>query len=246
MTTHDDQPGAAGGHPEERSGGAQAPTGATAKAPSGIQTPGTGTYNYYEDDEAGYSTGDPTSLVAQHRSDEYYDELARERSPLAWNAGADLGLLVLRLALGALFLAHGAQKLFGAFGGPGSEGFAQALEKMGYQQAPVLSMVTGVTEFGAGALLVLGLFTPLAAAGILGVMANVVFSKLGAGFFETSGGFEFQAMLGAVALGLMFTGPGRVALDNGRAWYRRPVISGFLCLVLAAAASAVVLTVFHR
>lgn len=236
MTTHDDQSGA--GDPGEGPG--------TAKAPTGIQAPGAGTYNYYEDDDAGYSTGDPTSLVGQHRSDDYYDALARERRPQAWSAGADLGLLVLRLALGAMFLAHGAQKLFGAFGGPGSEGFARALEKMGYEQAPVLSMVTGVTEFGAGALLVLGLFTPLAAAGILGVMANVVFSKLGAGVFASGGGFEYEAMFGVVALALMFTGPGRVALDNGRAWYRRPVLTGFLCLILAAAASAVVLTVFHR
>ncbi len=203
---------------------------------------GAGSYNYYND--SGYSEVE-TAALQNRQSDEYYDELARQRAPYGWNAGADLGLLILRLMLGGVFLAHGAQKLFGAFGGPGPEGFEQALQKMGFQQSNVLALVTGGTELGAGALLVLGLFTPLAAAGVVGVMVNAVFLNLQSGFFAPSG-VEFPATLGAVALGLMFAGPGRVALDNGRSWFRRPVLSGFLCLLIAAGSSAGVLVFLHR
>jgi putative oxidoreductase len=209
----------------------------------GTQGPGGRGFNYYDDD-SGYTDTESTSLV-DHRSEQFYQELGGDRKRFGWNGGADLGLLIIRLSLGAVFLAHGAQKLFGVLGGPGPDGFAQMLTKMGFQQASTLSLVTGGTELGAGALLVLGLFTPLAAAGILGVMANVVATGLGAGFFAPSG-VEYPAVTAAMALGLMFIGPGRVALDYGRVWFRRPVTSGFICLVIAAGASAGVLLGLHH
>lgn len=259
MRIHEDRPGGAGGYPDDRNiGNARAGAGATppgrpaapatskvaqtAKVSHGAPTPGGSSYGFYDDD--GYS--DPAPLSEQSGTDDYYDDEPKHRKPFGWNAGADLGLLILRWSLGGLFLVHGAQKLFGVLGGPGSEGFAQMLQKMGYQQSPVLALVTGGTELGAGALLVLGLFTPLAAAGVLGVMANVVMLKLNKGFFVQQGGFEYEAMLGAMALGLMFTGPGRVALDFGRAWFRRPVLSGFISLLIAAGASAAVLILLHH
>ena len=242
MGQHDDLSGGA----DDRPGGA-----APGRHASGGQAPPpTSAYSYYVDegDDAGYDADDATSSIP-HRPGEgpdYYDELARQRRPLPWTAGADLGLLVLRLSIGALFLAHGSQKLFGVLGGPGSLGFARALQGMGFQQAGTLSLVTGTTELASGALLVLGLFAPLAAAGIVGLMANAVFVKLGHGFFATAGGFEYEAVLGVVGLGLMFTGPGRVALDNGRWWFRRPVLAGFISLVVAAAASVGVLLGLHH
>ncbi|GAA4619578.1 DoxX family protein [Saccharopolyspora hordei] len=213
----------------------------------GTQSFGAQKYDYYDDDD-GYSTADATSLVDPRGGGEdvYYDDLGNTRKPFGWSGSTDLGLLVLRLALGGIFLAHGAQKLFGVLGGPGPEGFAQALSEMGFQQSATLALVTGATELGAGALLVLGLFTPLAAAGVVGVMANAIVLKLGAGFFAATGGFEFEATLGVLALGLMFTGPGRVALDNGRVWFRRPLAFGFVGLVIAAAAATVVLLLFHK
>ena len=97
------------------------------------------------------------------------------RHPIArtrWNSGADLGLLILRLVLGGTFLAHGSQKLFGLFGGPGISGFAEGLAGYGYRAPEVLALVTGITETVGGALVVLGLVTPLAAAGLLGIMVN--------------------------------------------------------------------------
>lgn len=192
-----------------------------------------------DDRDVGYT--DASLLATQQVAGGYEPP----REPLRWHGAADLGLLIIRLFLGGTFIAHGAQKLFGAFGGPGVDGFARGLEQMGFRQAGILSWVTGVTEFGGGLLLVLGLFTPLAAAGLVGVMSNAVFLEFGSGFFAMNGGFELPATLGAVALGLMFTGPGRAALDNGRAWFRRPGTMGFISLLIAAAASAGVLFLLH-
>lgn len=241
MRSHDDRPGGAGGYPDDRDHAAPAPA---AAGSGGTQSLGAQKYNYYDDDD-GYSDAEATSLVDQR--DDYYTDLGVvERRPFRWNAGTDLGLLVLRLALGGIFLAHGAQKMFGAFGGPGINGFVQVLQKMGFQQASTLALVTGGTELAAGALLVLGLFTPLAAAGVVGLMANAAMMKVSGGFFAATGGFELEATLGALGLGLMFTGPGRVALDYGRVWFRRPLPFGFVALVIAGAAAAGVFFGLHR
>ena len=145
------------------------------------------------------------------------------RRPLAWNGGTDIGLLLLRLGIGGVVFAHGAQKVFGLWGGTGIAGFATNLEGLGYQQATTLSWLTGVTELIAGAFLVLGLLTPLAAAAVLAIMINAVLLKLGNGFFVTgpkgSDAIELSLVLGLGAACLVLTGPGRIALDNGRAWH---------------------------
>ena len=145
------------------------------------------------------------------------------RRPLAWNGGTDIGLLLLRLGIGGVVFAHGAQKVFGLWGGTGIAGFATNLEGLGYQQATTLSWLTGVTELVAGAFLVLGLLTPLAAAAVLAIMINAVLLKLGNGFFVTgpkgSDAIELSLVLGLGAACLVLTGPGRIALDNGRGAY---------------------------
>lgn len=240
MRNDDDRPGGAGGYPDDRGrgpGGLRAPSG-----PGGTQGLGTQSHDYYDDDD-GYSEAEATSLVGKGSG--YSDDLGPVRRPMAWTAGADLGLLVLRLALGAVFLLHGAQKMFGAFGGPDTEAFAGALAEMGFREPAALALITGGTELAAGGLLVLGLFTPLAAAGVVGVMANAVFLDLGNGLFLPDG-FEYQAVLGALGLGLMFTGPGRVALDKGRVWFRRPLLFGFLALLIAGGAAATVLVLYYQ
>ncbi len=209
----------------------------SADGPTGTQGLGVRDYDYYDD--AAYGDDEATSVV--DRRDDFYEE-SDTRKPFGWNAGADLGLLALRLVIGGIFAAHGAQKLFGVLGGTGPEAFAQSLAKSGFEQSAVLSLVTGGTELGAGALLVLGLFTPLAAAGIVGVMASAIVSmKLPGPFFDQEGGYEYLVVLIAAALCLMFAGPGRVALDNGRSWFRHPLVSGFISLVIAAGSSAAVL-----
>ncbi|HWD05678.1 MAG TPA: DoxX family protein [Amycolatopsis sp.] len=157
--------------------------------------------------------------------------------------GVGFGLLLLRIGLAAVVGAHGLQHLFGAFGGPGIGGFAHVLEMYGYhKQTTLLSWITGIVEVGGAALVLVGLFTPLAAAGILGVAANVVYAKIHGGFFEGDGrGWEFELLIGVVALALIFTGAGRVSLERNTPWRKRPVPLGIVSLLLAAAASVVVI-----
>jgi putative oxidoreductase len=82
----------------------------------------------------------------------------------------EAGLLLIRVAVGAIMTAHGAQKLFRWFGGHGIVGTSGWLEPMGFRPARLHAAVVGLAEFGGGALLALGLFTPLGAAAVAGVM----------------------------------------------------------------------------
>ena len=177
----------------------------------------------------------PTSLLSGVE-DDGADDTPRQ-------GGLGLGLLVLRLALGVTMGAHGLQHLFGLFGGPGISGFARVLETFGYhKQTTLLSWITGVTEVGGGVLLIVGLFTPLAAAGLLGVAANAVFAKFHGGFFTGQGqGFELELLLGAAALSLLFTGAGPISLERNTPWRKRPLPLGLVSLLLATAATVVVI-----
>ncbi|WP_019816014.1 DoxX family protein [Saccharomonospora saliphila] len=168
----------------------------------------------------------------------------RASAPETWHGGLDAGLLVLRLALGVIMIAHGLQK-FGLLGGPGIGGFAQALESFGYTgQTTLLAWITALSEVGGGLLLVLGLFTPLGAAAVLGVAVNTVYVKFDGGFFAGGGGVEYELLLAVVAFALLFTGSGRVALDKNTPWRRRPLTFGLVSLVLAAGASTAVLVLY--
>ncbi|MEU6642421.1 DoxX family protein [Saccharomonospora sp. NPDC046836] len=199
-------------------------------------------------DQAGFSSGaglgQTTSLAAPND-----DIFGDEDKPDRWHGGLDFGLLVLRLALGGTMAAHGLQKLFGLFDGPGIDGFAEVLRGLGYtSQTTLLSWITGIAELGGGALLILGLFTPLGAAALLGVVANIIYAKytLGGRFFTGEGaGFEYELMLGAMAFALLFTGSGRVAIDKNTPWRSRPLPFALMSLVLAGAATAVVIFLFR-
>ncbi|MGW7520483.1 DoxX family protein [Streptomyces sp. NPDC054796] len=126
----------------------------------------------------------------------------------------DLGLLALRAGTGGVLFAHGAQKLFGWFGGHGLEATAGAMEHMGFHPGKQSALAAGAGEAGGGALLALGLGTPAAGAAAAGAMAGAVAVHAPAGFFATSGGYEYPALLGFVAAGLALTGPGRYSLDR--------------------------------
>jgi len=180
----------------------------------------------------GFSTGMP---------DPFADPV---RPPYRWHGGADFGLLVLRLIVGGTFVANGLQELFGLFHGMGRTGLGQLLVAAGYQHVSVLVWVTGGTELVAGALMVLGLFTPVAAAGMLGLLANVIVLKWPNGFFGS--GYQLELVLSAAAFALLFAGPGRVSLDRPTPWFRRPVLNGFLFLIIAAAAALVALLVLKK
>ncbi|MGW2569989.1 DoxX family protein [Streptomyces sp. NPDC001537] len=128
-----------------------------------------------------------------------------------------VGLLGLRVFFGLVLASHGAQKLFGWFGGDGAEGTAAAFETMGFQPGRPFAVIAGLTEMGGGLLLAAGLAFPLATAMVIGVMINAVNASWGSGFYE---GTETPMLFAAVAGALAFTGPGRYALDAGRPWQR--------------------------
>lgn len=195
----------------------------------------------------------PTSILPNPDSDGAGDSGSTTRPtrrPLAWNGGTDIGLLLLRFVVGGTFFAHGMQKVFGLWGGPGIAGFARVLDSFGFQQTTALAWVTGITELVAGAFVVLGVATPLAAAGLLAIMINTVLLKIGNGFFIGSpagaNAVELDVVLGLAAAAIVFTGPGRVALDNGRAWHRRPASWGVLALIIGIASGVLVFLLLRR
>ena len=83
-----------------------------------------------------------------------------------------IGLLILRIAVGALFVGHGTQKLFGWFGGHGIEGTAGFMRSLGYRSGRAAAVLAGLAETFGGLFLAMGFLTPLAAAAIIGVMFN--------------------------------------------------------------------------
>ena len=85
----------------------------------------------------------------------------------------DVGLLVLRLVL-VIFLGHGAQKLFGSFGGPRISGFAKMLQQLGVKPAKLMAILAGLAEFGGGILVMLGFLDALLALALIGVMIVAV------------------------------------------------------------------------
>lgn len=155
----------------------------------------------------------------------------------------DLGLMILRIGFGALMIVHGLQKVFGWWGGPGLGGFRESIEGLGYQQAEILTYVAAGGQIAAGVLLVLGLFTPLAAAGALAFLVNgllaAVSTQGGLSFF-LPGGQEFQITLIVIAIALILAGPGRYGFDAGRGWARRPFIGSFVALLLGIGAGVAI------
>ena len=121
------------------------------------------------------------------------------RRPLAWNGGTDIGLLLLRFGIGGAVFAHGAQKVFGLWGGPGIAGFTATSPPSATSRRARCRGSPGSPSWSR-APFVLGLLTPLAAAG-LSTMINAVLLKLGNGFFVT-GPSASDASSTRVVLGL--------------------------------------------
>jgi putative oxidoreductase len=127
----------------------------------------------------------------------------------------DLALLVLRLVVGLLFAGHGAQKLFGAFGGGGLDGTAGMFDSIGLRPGWVHARAAGTAEFAGGLLIALGLFTPFAAAALIAVMtAAVITVHAPNGIWNTNQGYEFNLVMAAVVFALAGIGAGSWSLDN--------------------------------
>ena len=127
----------------------------------------------------------------------------------------DLALFVLRIVVGGLFAAHGAQKLFGSFGGHGIAGTGQFFESLGLRPGERHARLAGLGEFGGGLLLVFGFLTPLGAAAIIGTMTVAILTVHATkGWQNTDGGYEYNVVLGAAAFALAAAGPGAWSLDH--------------------------------
>jgi putative oxidoreductase len=156
----------------------------------------------------------------------------------------DIGLFLARLTLGAGMAAHGTQKAFGAFDGPGPQGAAALLQSLGFSPGERFARAASWTEIGSGTLIVLGLGGPVGPAALISTMVvaqNAVHAKNG--FFAAKNGVELGVVYSAGALALASAGYGRFSLDEILGWQklREPwlatlavagaVVAG--CLVLA-------------
>jgi putative oxidoreductase len=127
----------------------------------------------------------------------------------------ELGLLVLRVLVGGLLAAHGAQKLFGLFGGHGIAGTAGFFESIGLRPGKLHATAAGTAELTGGVLLALGLVTPLGAALLTAVMVAAILTvHLPNGVWNTANGYEYNIVLIAAAFALAAVGAGDWSLDS--------------------------------
>ena len=126
----------------------------------------------------------------------------------------DTGLMVLRVVIGPLMAAHGAQKLFGWFGGYGLAGTAGYFESIGFRPGRLFAAAAAGSEVISGVLVALGLFGPLGPALMLSVMIVAAISvHWEHGLFAMSNGIELPLLYGGAAVALTLTGPGAYSLD---------------------------------
>ena len=150
-----------------------------------------------------------------------------------------IGLLLLRVIVGGLFVGHGTQKLFGWFGGHGLDGTGAWMESLGFRRGRVWAAIGGLAESLGGLLLALGFLTPLAAAAIVGVMTTATMAvHLRNGVWNTNGGYELPLVYAAAATAIAFMGPGAYSVDRLIGLSIEPVTSGLVALVLGLVAGA--------
>jgi putative oxidoreductase len=147
----------------------------------------------------------------------------------------DIALLVLRVVVGLFMAGHGAQKLFGSFGGHGVEGTAGFMDSLGMRPGRRNAVAAGSAELVGGVLLVLGLLTPLGSALIIAVMVVAIATvHAKSGPWVSDGGFEYNAVLIAAAFALAGAGPGEISLDDALGWMPDITGTGWAFLALAA------------
>jgi putative oxidoreductase len=123
--------------------------------------------------------------------------------------------LALRLPLGVIFMAHGAQKLFGAFGGYGLEGTGQWMASIGLEPGYLMALAAGSAEFFGGLLLIVGLLTrPTALVLAITMIVAILTVHIGNGLFMSNNGYEFGLALLAGAISLLISGGGRASFDQ--------------------------------
>lgn len=129
-------------------------------------------------------------------------------------SAVDLGFLLIRVVAGLTFFAHGAQKAFGWWGGPGFEKWTAAMDRMGLRPTRFWAAVTVAAEVVGGLLLAVGLLTPIAAPFLIAQAIYIVFrAHWKGGFFNANRGFEFPLQLLTAAVAFTIAGPGALSLD---------------------------------
>jgi len=154
---------------------------------------------------------------------------------------ADIGLLALRTTVGGLLMGHGAQKLWGSFGGYGLEGTGGFMESLGLKPGRQWALLAGSSEFGSGLLTALGLLFPIGPVSIWGPML-MAWAKVHKGkpIWVAEGGAELPLTNIAVATALSLTGPGKYSLDEA---FGIRVPAPVVALAVAGVAAGVVLGV---
>lgn len=126
-----------------------------------------------------------------------------------------LGLLLLRVVIGLTLAAHGAQKVFGWWGGPGMQGWTQVVTRLRMRPAALWAWVAALSELGGGLLLAFGLLSPLGNLAIAGAMFVAVATvHWPNGFWNTQRGYEFNLSLLASVAALALIGPGTYSVDQ--------------------------------
>jgi putative oxidoreductase len=125
-----------------------------------------------------------------------------------------LGLLLIRIIVGLTIAGHGAQKLFGWFGGYGPKGTGGYFDSIGIRPGVPMALLAGLGELVGGLLFGAGLFTPVGAALIVITMLVAIFTvHRKNGYWVSSNGFEYNLVLIAAAVGVALIGPGGYSLD---------------------------------
>ena len=125
----------------------------------------------------------------------------------------DVALVILRLTVGLLIAGHGAQKLFGLFGGYGLRGTSTFLGSVGYRPAAFWAFLGGLSEFAGGLLFAIGFLSPLGSIAIGSAMLTAITKFHWGKLWNTSGGFEYPLVHLAVAIAVGISGPGAFSLD---------------------------------
>jgi putative oxidoreductase len=144
-----------------------------------------------------------------------------------------VGLLILRLVVGLTMAGHGAQKLFGWWGGPGLKAWTEGVARMRIRPAAPFAWLAAMAEFGGGLILALGLLSPLGSLAIIGTMLVAIATvHWPNGFWMAKRGYEFNLTLIAAVVAIGLAGPGTYSIDQA-VGFHLPEPATFLIGVVA-------------
>ncbi|HEY6798938.1 MAG TPA: DoxX family protein [Kineosporiaceae bacterium] len=160
------------------------------------------------------------------------------------SASVDLGVMLIRLALGPMLVLHGLNKIFGA---GGLAGTTRWFESLGLRPARLHARTAAVSEIAAGAAMTMGLLTPLACAAFVGLMTVASFTDhRGKGYFVFKGGWEYTLLVAVTSVGVAALGPGAWSLDQAFGWVHRGPAVAVGVAVVGVLSAAGLLAVSYR